>query len=74
MAKIPGERIDGAPRRRILRDLLLHALEHIGHDAKPGWFAAHYQVDATIGRLTQHRFAQRHVPTGEACILRFRAG
>ncbi|MEQ8458129.1 MAG: hypothetical protein RLO52_18695 [Sandaracinaceae bacterium] len=73
MAKIPGERIDGVPRRRILRDLLLHAFEHIGHDAKPGWFAAHYQVDATIGRLTQHRFAQRHVPTGEACILRFRA-
>jgi len=73
MAKVPGEEIDGVPRRRILRDLLLHAFEHIGQSRSPAWFAAHYQVDATIGRLTQHRFAERHQGSGESCILRFRA-
>lgn len=73
LAKRPGRHLLGIPRRRILRDLLIHCYEHAVAESPAGWFVAQFQDDASIGRLTQHAFAQRQIARDQTCIWPFRA-
>lgn len=72
MAKRSGPQLGGVSRRSILRDLFVHCYEHALVDPEPKWFVAYYQEDATIGRLTQHAFAERHRGSPLAAIWPFR--
>jgi hypothetical protein len=72
MAKTSGD-IDGIPGRAILRDIHLRAYEHVQRDPQVAWVLGYVQVKRVWSKLAHYDMPLRHVASGDAAIVRFRA-
>lgn len=73
MAKVPGDAPSGASGRQVLRDMHLHAYEHIQLDPDLKWVIGYPQVKQVWSRSVHHDMPRRYTNAGLACIVRFRA-
>jgi hypothetical protein len=73
LAKISGPTRRDVPGRVVLRDLHLRCYEHAQRDPQLRWLIGIPQVRNSWSRLVHYDLPHKHVATGEAEIVRFRA-
>jgi hypothetical protein len=73
MAKVKGDTREGVAGRAVLRDIHVHAYEHVQRDPELGWVIGYLQVKPVWSRLVHYDLPRKYVERGDACVIRFQA-
>ncbi len=73
MARRKDEPPDGSAPRIVLREIHYRAYEHALADGDLDWVIGYVQEDARFSKLVHHHLPARHVGSGEAAVVPFRA-